>query len=596
MGSPETFFQKGFWPPEAAINGKRHLIFFYIAILIALNLLLYIHTIHYEFLKDDFRLIVENPRIQDFKTFTHTLGSKFFSFPDYPYLHYWRPMALFSFYLDYQLWGLHPLGYHGVNVTINALNAFLVFLIFYLVFKRIHYAFLTALLFSIHPAHVEAVSWVSGRTDLLGAFFIFSAVLFFILFLNQKKNQKKIGLYLASAFAFILGLLSKENAVLFPLMAIGLIGVIFSGSEQKERPPIKRILCFYVLPLWIIDGLYLFFHNRFSGVGHVVSGFSFHDLVPIVKTIGVYTKVILFPFFPTYHFSMHGFDHGALEFYLYFIGFAVILALLSIKRTTYTGSLLALLFCLFLLPVLDPVIVPSYPKIVIRFAYIASVFAGVFFLDTVRLFKANGLRTLFVVMLIASSGLWAMESVVFQGYFKNKYQHYEGLIPYHPNDCSLLLPFALIKAQDGDYTEALGLADRVLTINRNDPWLDVSDMAGLLKANLLVITNHTEQGKTLAERILGETQKKEMKYYGAMILAKYHEKTKDYAMALRMLERAEKIGETADLYFRKALVYIRMGKPGDALGALRKARELDPFNAQYGKLDRLLSGRSYRNP
>ncbi len=165
-----------------SINKKKT--FFFIAALIALNVFLYLNTIHYDFLKDDYRLIVENPRVKDFNTFIGSIGSKFFSFPDYPYLHYWRPISLFSFYIDYKLHGLDPSGYHMTNIILNTLNALLVFFIFFTAFQKIEYAFFVSLFFSIHPSHVEAVSWISGRTDLLGAFFILAAILSFILFLK----------------------------------------------------------------------------------------------------------------------------------------------------------------------------------------------------------------------------------------------------------------------------------------------------------------------------------------------------------------------------------------------------------------------------
>ncbi|UCH93286.1 MAG: hypothetical protein JSV88_23820, partial [Candidatus Aminicenantes bacterium] len=169
-----------------AFDSKKKKILLMIVTLVALNLLLYINTINHDFLKDDFRLIVENPRIKDFQSFLNSIGSKFFAFPDFPYLHYWRPMCLFSFYIDYQLWGLKPSGFHLFNILINTFNALLIFLVLYILINKIHYAFLGSLFFSIHPSHVEAVSWISGRTDLLAAFFILLAILFFILFLKKR--------------------------------------------------------------------------------------------------------------------------------------------------------------------------------------------------------------------------------------------------------------------------------------------------------------------------------------------------------------------------------------------------------------------------
>lgn len=563
-------------------------IFLFLAALFVLNILLYIGTIHYEFLKDDFRLIVENPRVQDIKTFTQSIGSKFFSFPDYPYLHYWRPVSLFSFLIDYQLWGSNPHGYHLTNILINAFNALLVFLVFYTLFKSITSSFFISLLFSVHPTHVEAVSWISGRTDLLGAFFILSAMLLFILFLKTLRTEnalkKKIFLYASTLLLFILGLLSKENSVLFPLMAAGLIAFLFWGEGK-----IKTLLVRYTLPFWFVDIVYLYLHNRFSGVGKVVAGFSLGDSVSILKTIGAYAKIILMPFFSTFHFSMHRFDRENIEFLAYLGGAVLVLVLMAVMRKKYKTSWFALLFFVFLLPVLNPEIVPSYPKIVIRFAYIPALFAGVFFIDTLNLLDNKSIKKIVIVALALVGITWGVESYRFQEYFKNPYSHYEGLIAQDSEDSSLLLPFALIKAQDGDIATALSLTDRVLEVNKNDRWLDVSDMAGLLKANLLIISKRLEEGKQMAERILSETRKDEMKYFGYLVLSKYYDMSGDYPAAVEMLEKAGGTGETGELYFRKTLLLVKLNKIEEARQSIRKARTFNPTDPKYEKLESLLA-------
>jgi tetratricopeptide (TPR) repeat protein len=559
--------------------------------LFALNVFLYFDTLHYDFLKDDFRLIAENPRIKDFNSFIDSIGSKFFAFPDYPYLHYWRPVTLFSFYIDYQLWGLNASGYHLFNILINAFNALLVFLIFYMVSKKILFSFLVSLFFSIHPSHVEAVSWISGRTDLLGAFFILAAILFFILFL-KKKNRL---FYVFAALFFLPALLCKENSVLFPLLAAGLIFIIPAGEGKGTGNGVKwnEILkkCLVTLPFWVMDLVYIVVHHRFSGVGDVLANFSLKDIFVVLKTVGAYFKIILLPFFPAPYFSMHQFDGGHLEYLVYFGLALVVPVLLVVKRDKYKYSLYSLLVFIFLLPVLDPEIVPSYPKIVIRFAYIPAVWAGVFFIETLKFFKSKKLRTFYIGLLVLIAVIWTFELFKFKTYFKDQYSHYNdvsGLTRYYGEDCSLLLPWALITAQEGDYTRALAVVDRALAVNHKDRWLDISEMGGLLKANLLVITGEGEKGKVLAESIMEKTRKDEMRYFGYLILSKYQEKKGELTVALRMLERAKEIGETADLYFRTALIYGKMGDYKRALQVLRKAGALNPGAQNYWELEQRL--------
>ena len=582
------------------VNTDKKKIVLLILIVFIVNFLLYFDTIHHDFLKDDFRLIVENPRIKDFESFLNSINSKFFAFPDFPYLHYWRPLTLFTFFIDYKLWGLNPSGYHFSNLLVNAFNGILIFLIFYFISGRILYSFFISLFFSVHPSHVEAVSWISGRTDLLAAFFIFSAILLFILFLKKRL----ILFYIASTVCFILALLSKENAVLFPLAAVGLT-FIYNHKRKKLTKKTnastdsnlvgrhggisgwgRRPL--YILPLFLIDILYIILHSQFSGVQNVVQHFSFKDIFIIFKTMGVYAKTILTPFFPAPYFSMQDFDLRHLEFYTFFLAALAILGLMILKRKEYRYSLYSLLFFIFLLPVLDPNIVPSYPKIVIRFAYIPALFAGVFFLDTIQLFKNKRLKTFYIGTLAFFAVIWAVESYTFQVFFKDGTQHYQRLVKDFPGDSSLLLPLALQTAQAGDFQQALKWVNHALDVNERDQWLDVSELGGLLKANLLVVTGNADRGKATAEKILGETKKNEMKYYAFLVLAKFHEKKHDYSTSLELLKKAESIGETSDLLFRMTIIYAKMKNYKTALLYLEKARGINPEIPGYSELKQLI--------
>jgi len=550
-----------------------------IFVLFIVNFLLYIDTINHDFLKDDFRLIVENHRIKDFKSFINSIDSKFFSFPDFPYLHYWRPVSLFTFFIDYKLWGLNPSGFHLFNILLNALNGILIFLIFYFISGKIFYPFFISLFFSVHPSHVEAVSWISGRTDLLVSFFIFSAALLFILFIKRKNTL----LYLSSAFLFVLALLSKENAVLFPLFAVGLILIL---NHMKKRKVGKFFL--FILPLFLIDIIYIVLHNKFSDVQNVVISFSLKDIFNIFKTIGVYIKIILTPFSPAPYFSMQDFDIRHIEFYLFFLIALTILVLIVLKRNEYRYSLYSLLFFLFLLPVVNPEFVPTNPGIVIRFAYIPAVFAGIFFIDTFRFLKNKHLKNFYIVFLVLLVSSWTVESFSFQTFFKDENEHYQQLVKHYPDDGSILLPLALQKAKTGNFREALNLVNHALAVNERDQWIDISETAGLLKANLLIISGDELEGKTIAMKILEETEKNEMKFFAFLVLSKYHEKRQEYTTALALLKKAENIGETPDLFYRMSILYAKMKEYKKALFYLGKAKEMNPKIPKYLELNQFI--------
>jgi tetratricopeptide (TPR) repeat protein len=348
---------------------------------------------------------------------------------------------------------------------------------------------------------------------------------------------------------------------------------------------LKRL--WLTLPFWGITLIYILLHNRFSGVGQVVGNFSFKDSFIILKTLGAYTKILLTPFFPAPYFSMSRFDHSHLEYLLYFAAALGILVWVVLHREKYKATIYSSVFLLFLVPVIDPEIVPSYPNL-IRFAYIPSLLAGVFFLDTFRFMKQRRLRAVYVVLLSLMLLSWLFSTLRFQVYFKDQNHHYNGLIRYYPGDCALLLPLALLKAQQGDYKEALHWVNRALDVNDRDRWQEVSEMGGVLKANLLIVTGRGGEGKALAEKILDQTRKEEMKYFGYLVLSKFHEKKGEFAAALEMLKQAEKIGETAELFFSMAFLYAELKNVEQALVYVEKAIHLNPSMRNYTEFRRFL--------
>jgi hypothetical protein len=84
------------------------------------------------------------------------------------------PLVFTSFWVEYHLWGLRPTGYHVVNVALHATNGVLVWLIL----RRLSVpgAWLAALAFGLHPVHVESVSWISERKNVLSGLFYLAAL------------------------------------------------------------------------------------------------------------------------------------------------------------------------------------------------------------------------------------------------------------------------------------------------------------------------------------------------------------------------------------------------------------------------------------
>ncbi len=135
----------------------------------------------------------------------------------------WTPLTWLSLALDYKIAGLDPRVYHFTNIFFHSLNTGLVFFLSFRILSLVSEkdrlvpgALLTALLFGLHPLHVESAAWAAERKDLLcGLFFLLSvwAYLDYALTIGSRRVK-----YLACLGFFALALMSKPMAITLPVV------------------------------------------------------------------------------------------------------------------------------------------------------------------------------------------------------------------------------------------------------------------------------------------------------------------------------------------------------------------------------------------
>jgi len=186
----------------------------------------YLPALKNDFVWDDITYIAENPWIR--RLDPQSLTAMFFSFR----AGNWHPLTWMSHAVDYHFWGTDPAGHHGASLIIHALNVVLVFYLSLLLLARaggrkghapgmdgghrMIAAGITALLFGLHPVHVESVAWVAERKDLLCAFFVLLSMLAYF---SYTSSASKVS-YLFSFLCFIAALMSKPMAVTLPLILL----------------------------------------------------------------------------------------------------------------------------------------------------------------------------------------------------------------------------------------------------------------------------------------------------------------------------------------------------------------------------------------
>ena len=123
------------------------LVFF---LFLIIGLAVYANSFNNQLFWDDDDMIVNNVYTKDLSNLPKYFSENLISGVG-QVSNYWRPLLLTSFALDFQFWGLNPIGYHLSNTFFHILSAFLGFVLLYsLTSKRLLLSFLPALFFLIH--------------------------------------------------------------------------------------------------------------------------------------------------------------------------------------------------------------------------------------------------------------------------------------------------------------------------------------------------------------------------------------------------------------------------------------------------------------
>ena len=166
----------------------------------------------------------------------------------------WHPVTMLSHMLDVELFGLDPAYHHGTNLLFHCCNTVLVYLFFLRTTKENRAAFLVALLFGIHPLHVESVAWVAERKDVVSSFFVLLALLLYTWYVAARTTQRKYCLYGTICLLHLLGLMSKPMVVTFPFL---LLIVDYWPLDRSADHRISRLVM-EKLPLFLSSALFVY--------------------------------------------------------------------------------------------------------------------------------------------------------------------------------------------------------------------------------------------------------------------------------------------------------------------------------------------------
>jgi protein O-mannosyl-transferase len=219
MCSLETKSNSAPADPSAPAGTRLHIPEWLLATLLALTTVaLYWPATRCNFINyDDPAYVMANPEVQAGLSWA---GVKW-AFLN-PVASNWDPLTVLSHMAACQLFGLNPWGHHLTNVLFHALNAALVFLLLYRLTAAKWRSTMVAVLFAVHPLHVESVAWVAERKDVLSTFFFLLTLLAYARYVKKSTApgpQSKV-FYGLALLGFALGLMSKPMLVTLPFVLL----------------------------------------------------------------------------------------------------------------------------------------------------------------------------------------------------------------------------------------------------------------------------------------------------------------------------------------------------------------------------------------
>lgn len=207
----------------------------------------------------------------------------------------WHPLTWLSHMLDVQLFGMHAPMHHLSSLLLHMCNALLLLGWLWRTTSRPLESFAVALLFGLHPLHVESVAWVSERKDVLCALFFFLALHAWSRFGTQSRPPLRSGWYWASVVAMALGLMAKPMLVTLPAVLLVVDRWPLARlSRANLRSRLLEKVPFVVLS--ILSSLVTFIAQKSWGAVAALSEVGLLDrAATVVRAYALYAAKVMVP-------------------------------------------------------------------------------------------------------------------------------------------------------------------------------------------------------------------------------------------------------------------------------------------------------------
>jgi tetratricopeptide (TPR) repeat protein len=215
------------------------------AAVLVVTFLIYLPGLEYGFVFDDHNLVEDNPAVASLPTAVQHLVT----------LHVgYRPVRTLSYALDYALGGKDPLVFHLSNLLFHLLVLLALGWVLRETGLTAPVVWIALAAFAVHPVHTDAVTYISGRRDLLSALF---TLLAFGSFLRFRRSGRILwwGPVIA---CFGLAFLSKEMGIVVPVLILLYDWIRAASEEPGPAGPVRGLFralrkgVWYYIPIFLL--------------------------------------------------------------------------------------------------------------------------------------------------------------------------------------------------------------------------------------------------------------------------------------------------------------------------------------------------------
>lgn len=425
--------------------------------LVLLVLVVYLPVIHCGFVWDDDASVTENMTLRSlyglYRTWTDITANQ-----------QYYPLTHTSFWMEYHLWGLKPLGYHLDNVLLHAIGALLIWFIL----RRLSMpgAWLAAAIFALHPVNVESVAWITERKNTLSGVFYFSALLAYLHYagIGDVKRAGNLRVYGLALGLFACALFSKTATSTLPA---AILLILWWKRDRLAWRDALDLLPFFALA-FVMGRTTAWLEKYHAGAVGETWSLPFAGKVLVAgKALAFYAGKLFLPIniihiYPRWQVNPS--DAGQYVFPVIVMAVTVALWLLR-KRIGKTPLVAVLYFELTLAPALGffNVYFMRYSYVQDHFQYLAS--AGLIALAagviTVVTRKARGLKIAVPAIILILLGTQACLQIP---KYKDEETLWNVTIAKNPSAWIAHNNLGILLYRKGDYDEAITQYRKVMTL------------------------------------------------------------------------------------------------------------------------------------